>query len=115
MTRESALYAKPAAMEPMLPTALREELSDLTAQVLRKAGALSSLIRPARVRSEAARLVREMNSYYSNLIEGHKTLPRDIEKALRKDFLTDATQRANQQLNRAHIQVEEQMLGRLAA
>jgi Fic family protein len=55
-----------------------------------------------------------MNSYYSNLIEGHKTLPRDIEKALRKDFSKDSEQRANQYMNKAHIEVEELMARRLA-
>lgn len=33
-----------------------------------------------------ADLVREMNCYYSNLIEGHKTAPREIERALKRDF-----------------------------
>jgi hypothetical protein len=27
-----------------------------------------------------------MNCYYSNLIEGHKTAPREIERALKRDF-----------------------------
>ena len=54
-----------------------------------------------------------MNSYYSNLIEGHKTLPRDIEKALADDFSSDPEKRANQHLVRAHIEVEKLMLNRL--
>lgn len=27
-----------------------------------------------------------VNCYYSNLIEGHKTAPREIERALKRDF-----------------------------
>ena len=30
-----------------------------------------------------------MNCYYSNLIEGHNTLPIDIERALAGDFAQD--------------------------
>jgi len=58
-------------------------------------------------------LVREMNSYYTNLIEGHKTLPRDIERAMRMDFSENPEQRASQHLNKAHIEVEKLMLDRL--
>lgn len=74
---------------------------------------MSSRIPSALVRNRAARLVREMNSYYSNLIESHKTFPRDIEKALSENFSADPVKRANQHLNRAHIEVEELMLDRL--
>jgi len=59
-------------------------------------------------------MVREMNCYYSNLIEGHKTIPRDIERALKRDFSENATQRDNQQLSLAHIAVEKSMEERLA-
>jgi hypothetical protein len=31
-------------------------------------------------------LVRSMNCYYSNLIEGHDTLPIEIEQALAEDY-----------------------------
>jgi Fic family protein len=54
-------------------------------------------------------LVREMNCYYSNLIEGHKTTPRDIERAIKHDFSHDQAQRDNQQLSLAHIEVEQLM------
>jgi Fic family protein len=100
-------------MEPLLPTAGKEPLAQLTCDLIRKAGALSAQIPSLVVRNRAAALVREMNSYYSNLIEGHKTLPRDIEKALRKDFSKNAEQRANQHLNKALIEVEELMVRRL--
>ena len=40
-----------------------------------------------------ASLVRSMNCYYSNLIEGHDTHPIDIERALNEDFSTDHGQR----------------------
>ena len=67
-------------MEPLLPTSGGSELADLTVEMIRKSGALSAALPSKSVRSGVAVLVREMNSYYSNLIEGHKTLPRDIEQ-----------------------------------
>ena len=114
MDTSKALYAQPAAMEPLLPESARDTFAALTCDILRKAGSLSAQIPSSIVRSRLAGLVREMNSYYSNLIEGHKTLPRDIERALKQDFSQNAAERANQHLNRAHIQVEELMLNRLA-
>src|SRR5215471_13537829 len=98
MTDKYELYTRAEAMEPLLPTAGEETLAQVTCDVIRKAGALSAQIPSLVVRKRAAALVREMNSYYSNLIEGHKTLPRDIEKALRKDFSENPEQRANQLL-----------------
>jgi Fic family protein len=66
------------------------------------------------VRSGVAKLVREMNSYYSNLIEGHKTLPRDIERALRDDLSDREDDRRNQLLSVAHIRAETAMRRRIA-
>jgi Fic family protein len=113
MIAETPLYTHPAAMEPLLPGVGKQALADLTCEILRKAGALSAQIPSPVVRRRAAKLVQEMNSYYSNLIEGHKTLPRDIERALRQDFSANPDQRANQHLNKAHIEVENLMLARL--
>src|SRR5215470_19090257 len=104
MTAKSELYIRSTAMEPLLPAAGKGPLAQLTCDVIRKAGALSAQIPSPAVRNRAAALVREMNSYYSNLIEGHKTLPRDIEKALREDYSKNQAKRANQHLTRAHIE-----------
>lgn len=100
-------------MEPLLPEASGSVLADLTCDILRKSGSLSAQLPALVVRTRVANLVREMNSYYSNLIEGHKTLPREIEKAMREDYSANPVKRANQHLNRAHIQVEQLMLERL--
>src|SRR6476646_6536830 len=83
---KTPLYVEPGAMEPLLPESDRPELNELTAEILQKGGQLSGRIPAIVVRQRIAELVREMNSYYSNLIEGHKTLPRDIERALREDY-----------------------------
>jgi Fic family protein len=51
-------------------------------------------------------LVRSMNCYYSNLIEGHNTLPIDIDRALRDDYAGDTKRRSLQLEARAHIEVQ---------
>lgn len=51
-------------------------------------------------------LVRSMNCYYSNLIEGHNTTPVEIEKALSNEYSTDQKKRALQLEARAHIEVQ---------
>jgi len=51
-------------------------------------------------------LVRAMNCYYSNLIEGHDTHPVDIERALNDDYSNDARKRNLQLEARAHIVVQ---------
>jgi Fic family protein len=48
-----------------------------------------------------------MNCYYSNLIEGHDTHPRDIDRALHKDYSTEPRKRALQLEAVAHIEVQK--------
>ena len=79
---------------------------DLAIELAAKAAAFSSSL-PAGVRTSLAGLVRAMNCYYSNLIEGHDTHPIDIERALRNDFSDDPQQRDLQLEARAHIAVQE--------
>lgn len=107
-------YQHPSAMDPALPTAQKGRLSELSCEILKASGRLTGKVHSPIVLKKVADLVREMNSYYSNLIEGHKTTPRDIEKAMRHDFSRDQIQRDNQQLSLAHIAVEKLMEERLA-
>ena len=53
-------------------------LAELSQEILLQAGTLSSMLPAEETRQAVAAVIREMNSYYSNLIEGHRTLPRDI-------------------------------------
>lgn len=83
----------------------RAALSDqVVALVARSSGFQHSL--PPGIASALAELVRAMNCYYSNLIEGHATHPVDIERALREDFSAVAEQRDLQLEARAHIAVQ---------
>lgn len=95
-------------MEPLLigeNSRHRSDLTDLAVELAaRAAGFRRSL--PEGVRAALADLVRAMNCYYSNLIEGHDTHPVDIERALRNDYSTDASKRDLQLEARAHITVQ---------
>ncbi len=61
---------------------------------------------PAEIATALSDLVRSMNCYYSNLIEGHDTHPVDIERALKNDYSADPQKRNLQLEARAHIEVQ---------
>jgi Fic family protein len=82
------------------------DVRDLAVDLALKAAAFRSSL-PAGVRTALAQLVRAMNCYYSNLIEGHDTHPIDIERALRGDFSADPVKRDLQLEARAHIAVQQ--------
>jgi Fic family protein len=96
-------------MEPLLvgeTAPERGELVDLAVELAAKsAGFRRSL--PDGVRSALADLVRAMNCYYSNLIEGHSTHPVDIERALKNDYSKDRRKRDLQLEAKAHIAVQK--------
>jgi Fic family protein len=100
-------------MEPLLigdGSRHRAALTDLALDLTQKsAGFRRSL--PSSLLTSLAGLVRAMNCYYSNLIEGHDTHPVDIERALKNDFSTDARKRDLQLEAKAHMAVQEWLDG----
>lgn len=96
-------------MEPLLiPESSRHRgpLTDLAFELAQKsAGFRRSL--PASLLASLAGLVRSMNCYYSNLIEGHDTHPVDIERALKNDYSHDRRKRDLQLEAKAHVAVQE--------
>ena len=94
-----------SAMQPMLPRDNSQELENLAVELVAQSSELAGQIRPE-VRESIGDLVRSMNCYYSNLIEGHNTHPRDIDRAMDNKYSADPTQRALQQEARAHIEVQ---------
>ncbi|RPJ35416.1 MAG: Fic family protein [Verrucomicrobiaceae bacterium] len=114
MPQKSSMFRRLTSMEPLLPASGGAELAELSVEIFRKSGELMAALPSKTVRCGVAALVREMNSYYSNLIEGHKTLPRDIERALRDDFSDREEDRRNQLMSVAHIRAEQAMRQRLA-
>lgn len=94
-----------ALMGPMLPAQGQRELEDMAMELAKKGSSLAGTLRPL-VRQSIGGLVRSMNCYYSNLIEGHETLPRDIDKALTGDLSKDPGKRNLQLEAKAHIEVQ---------
>ena len=94
-----------ALMEPMLPSAGHRALEDLAFRLASDSAALAAHL-PGPVRHAVGDLVRSMNCYYSNLIEGHNTRPTDIDRALRQDYSTDQERRTLQLEAVAHIHVQ---------
>ncbi len=96
-------------MEPLLiaeGSKHRSVLIDLALDLAQKsAGFRRSL--PESLLASLADLVRAMNCYYSNLIEGHDTHPIDIERALKGDYSNDAKKRDLQLEAKAHIAVQK--------
>lgn len=84
----------------------RPALTDLALELAQAASGFRRSL-PDGVVTALAELVRAMNCYYSNLIEGHDTHPVDIERALREDFSTDVEKRNLQLEARAHVAVQK--------
>ncbi len=89
-----------------MPGEGERRLEDLVAELLKKSSNLTGRICPD-VAESVGNLVRSMNCYYSNLIEGHNTHPRDIERALADDYSDNQAKRALQLEATAHIKVQE--------
>src|ERR1700690_2430763 len=96
-----------SGMEPLLiGERHRGALADLALELAqRSAGFRRSL--PESLVSSLAELVRSMNCYYSNLIEGHDTHPVDIERALKGDYSKDVRKRDLQREAVAHFAVQQ--------
>ncbi len=95
----------PTLMEPMLPPVGERQLEDRAFDLIQKASGLGGRV-PDAVKVGVGGLVRSMNCYYSNLIEGHNTHPRDIDRALRNDYSADPRKRDLQREAVAHIHVQ---------
>ncbi len=107
-TAKIAAIENVSLMEPLLPTEGERRLEDLAVDLVSKANALAGQVNPV-VQQSIGTLVRSMNCYYSNLIEGHDTNPRDIDRALAKNYAREPKRRALQLEAVAHIEVQTQI------
>lgn len=98
-------------MTPLYPEKA-DELHDLAMSVIQKSAALGSRQHPVTLRS-LQELLRIINSYYSNLIEGHNTHPCDIVRAMQRKYDTEPAKRNLQLESVAHITVQRDMEKRL--
>lgn len=95
----------PSLMEPMrIPESspAYAELGDLALVLAARASGFRNSL-PEGIVAALAALVRSMNCYYSNLIEGHNTHPIDIERALNDTFSEDPKKRDLQLEAKAHV------------
>jgi len=96
-------------MEPLtlsVDSKHRPALNDLTIELVAASAGFCRSI-PDGIVTALADLVRAMNCYYSNLIEGHDTHPVDIEHALKKNYSAIPEQRNLQLEAEAHITVQK--------
>ena len=112
ISQKFELYNHVSNMDPLLPGEhqlgpLLERASDL----IRKSDRLAGWS-PARALPSLRQLLRSMNSYYSNRIEGQHTLPMEIEQALSNQYAQDEDKAKRQRLALAHMATEEQLESR---
>jgi Fic family protein len=103
MSPESVSRIEPARLEE--PTGA---IADTIAELAASAAILGKALHP-RTAANLAALVRIMNTYYSNLIEGHDTRPRDIERALAGELDQDEGRRDLQLEAAAHVRVQREV------
>ncbi len=92
-------------IEPARLTDPPGPVSDVVAELAAVTATLGQALHP-RTAANLADLVRIMNTYYSNLIEGHNTRPRDIERALAGELDADEARRNLQLEAAAHVRVQ---------
>jgi len=98
-------------MEPMLPD-LNGPLADIALEIYKTSAQAAGLVHPV-VFKELEELLRIVNSYYSNLIEGNATHPVDVMRAMRHTYSQDPAKRVLQQESVAHIEVQRLLEQRL--
>jgi Fic family protein len=102
------VYDHPSQFEPLLPTSRLDELALRTRPIIERSGMLAGALHPS-TRERVRELVRSMNSYYSNLIEGQSTHPLHIEQGLRRDFSGNPDTARRQRIAIAHIEAERML------
>lgn len=105
------MFTSISQFEPLFP-AKTGELEDLAREIVAASARLEGRLAPI-VLEEIKKLLRVINSYYSNLIEGHIMHPVDVERAMRNDYSTGQDKRDLQIESLIHIEVQEKINARL--
>jgi Fic family protein len=98
-------HENPQRIEPAFLEVVPPQVADLVAEISATSATLTAALHP-RAAASLAELVRIMNAYYSNLIEGHNTRPAEIVRALAGDFAADESRRDLQKEAAAHVRVQ---------
>lgn len=102
------MYTNEEQFEPLLPQKDREAFGEQSRAIITASRGLASGVH-ATTRAELRDLVRAMNSYYSNRIEGQSTHPLNIERALKSDFSGTPGVAKLQRIALAHIEAEKEL------
>ena len=95
-------------IEPTRLEETGEAIGDIVAELSAATATLGQALHP-RTAANLAALVRIMNAYYSNLIEGHNTRPWDIERALAGQLDRNEERRNLQREAAAHVRVQAEV------
>lgn len=101
-------YSQIHQFEPLLPQRKLDVLQDQALEVAEKSSRLGGGIHSSTI-SSIQGLVRSMNSYYSNRIEGQSTHPANIERALVQDFSDMPSTAKLQRIALAYINAEKEL------
>lgn len=100
-------YDHPDQFLPLMPAeAALGPLLERASDVSRAARALDGGAFPALARAELRALLRAMNSYYTNRLEGEHVCPSEIDQALKRDFSLDKNLARRQHLAVAHVNTQ---------
>src|ERR1700691_3727240 len=103
MSAESVARIEPVRLEE--PTT---DIADVIAELAALAATIAKALHP-RTAANLSDRVRVMNTCYSNLIEGHNTRPRDIERALAGELDKDEGRRNLQLEAAAHVRAQREV------
>jgi Fic family protein len=103
----------PVDFEPAIPARNLDELRDLSGRIVAASLRVANLAHET-TRARLRELLRAMNSYYSNSIEGQSTHPRNIERALHADFSAKPNVAKLQRIALAHIDAEKELEAQVA-
>lgn len=106
------IYDQPHQFTPLMPIQRVSELMATAREVVEKSLRLVGSCHVDTQRQLQA-LVRSMNSYYSNRLEGQGTHPMNIEQALQKNFSAKPDVARRQRIAIAHIGAEQALEGKL--
>lgn len=107
------MYTEIHQFEPLIPSE-NGELDDLALELSMTSSKLVGGL-PPQTLDGIRELLRIVNSYYSNLIEGHNTHPIDVERAMKADYSQNEDKRDLQHESLIHIGLQEKIEAWLSA
>ncbi len=108
MIGQNSQVESPSRIEPFTLRTASNDILALTMKLSAEAALLGNALHP-KTAAHLAQAVRLTNCYYSNMIEGHNTRPREIERAVNGDFANDPERRNLQVEARAHVRVQAEI------